>query len=137
MYLLDTNIWLERLLDQARTAEVEQFLNQISAEQIFITDFTLHSIALALTRRKLLVALTAFIQDLFIDGTVNLLILPPSQLIHLPEIMQQQKLDYDDAYQYYLAQQNQLILISFDTDFDHTTIGRKTPIEILETLSTT
>ncbi len=44
MYLLDTNIWLERLLNQARTAEVEQFLNQISAEQIFITDFTLHSI---------------------------------------------------------------------------------------------
>jgi predicted nucleic acid-binding protein len=90
MYLLDTNIWLERLLDQARTAEVEQFLNQICAEQIFITDFTLHSIALALTRRKLFVAFTAFIQDLFIDGTVNLLTLPPSQLIHLPEIIRHQ-----------------------------------------------
>ena len=68
MYLLDTNIWLERLLEQTRSAEVEQFLNQILSEKIFITDFTLHSIALILMRRELSDVFTIFVQDLFIDG---------------------------------------------------------------------
>ena len=134
MYLLDTNIWLERLLEQTRSAEVEQFLNQISSEKIFITDFTLHSIALILMRRELFDVFTIFVQDLFIDSAVNLLSLPPQKLIDIPAIMQQEKLDYDDAYQYYSAQRHQLLLISFDTDFDRTTMGRKTPIEILAAL---
>ena len=134
MYLLDTNIWLERLLEQTRSAEVEQFLNQISSEKIFITDFTLHSIALILMRRELFDVFTIFVQDLFIDSAVNLLSLPPQKLIDIPAIMQQEKLDYDDAYQYYSAPRHQLLLISFDTDFDRTTMGRKTPIEILAAL---
>jgi uncharacterized protein len=98
-----------------------------------MSDFTLHSIALALTRRKLFETFIAFVQDLFIDGNISLLSLSPQDLANIPEIMQQQKLDYDDAYQYSLAQQQKLLLISFDTDFDHTTLGRKTPIEILQT----
>ena len=60
------------ILDQTRTAEVEQFLNQISSEQMFLTDFTLHSIALILMRRKLFDVFNTFVQDLFIDGAVNL-----------------------------------------------------------------
>ena len=31
IYLVDTNIWLERLLDQARSAEVSRFLEQTDA----------------------------------------------------------------------------------------------------------
>lgn len=51
MYLLDSNIWLERLLDQQQSEVVGQLLNQLSSEETFISDFTLHSIALALTSR--------------------------------------------------------------------------------------
>lgn len=32
MYLVDTNVWLERLLDQARSDEVGQFLDAIASE---------------------------------------------------------------------------------------------------------
>jgi hypothetical protein len=49
MYLLDTNIWLERLLGQARTGEVGQFLDEISADQLFITDFSFQSIGVILS----------------------------------------------------------------------------------------
>ncbi len=34
MYLVDTNIWLERLLDQERSAEVGQFLSRIPADRL-------------------------------------------------------------------------------------------------------
>ena len=50
MYLVDTNIWLERLLDQERSAEVGQFLAQTSTNQLLMTDFTLHSIEVILDR---------------------------------------------------------------------------------------
>ena len=44
MYLVDTNIWLERLLEQERSEEVAKFLNFIPTEKLFITDFSFHSI---------------------------------------------------------------------------------------------
>lgn len=43
-------------------------------------------------------------------------------------------LDFDDAYQYTAAEKYDLQIISFDTDFDRTERGRKTPQQILETL---
>ena len=67
MYLVDTNIWLERLLDQARSGEVGHFLNHIPSERLFITD-----------------------------------------------------------------EKYNLALVSFDSDFDHTERGRKTPAEVLQ-----
>lgn len=36
-------------------------------------------------------------------------------------------LDFDDAYQYVAAEKYGLTIISFDTDFDRTEKGRKTP----------
>ena len=50
MYLIDTNVWLERLLDQERSEEVGAFLNATPSNQLFITDFAFHSIALILIR---------------------------------------------------------------------------------------
>jgi predicted nucleic acid-binding protein len=64
MYLVDTNIWLERLLGQAKSNEVGLFLGQIP---------------------------------------------------------------------YAAAEQNNLIIVSFDSDLNKTPKGRKTPAEILKT----
>ena len=52
MYLLDTNIWLERLLEQEHSDDVGRLLDQISSDQLFITDFSFHSICLVLTKLK-------------------------------------------------------------------------------------
>jgi hypothetical protein len=40
-------------------------------------------------------------------------------------------LDFDDAYQYAVAQRYRLTIISFDADFDRTERGRRTPQEVL------
>ena len=52
MYLVDTNIWLERLLEQDRSGEVRQFLDRIPTDQLLITDFSFHSIGIIFHRLK-------------------------------------------------------------------------------------
>jgi predicted nucleic acid-binding protein len=39
-------------------------------------------------------------------------------------------LDFDDAYQYLAAVKYNLTLVSFDSDFDRTERGRRTPAEV-------
>ena len=46
-------------------------------------------------------------------------------------LCQQYQIDFDDAYQYVAAEKHDLIIVSFDKDFDRTTRGRKTPAEII------
>ena len=41
-------------------------------------------------------------------------------------------LDFDDAYQYVVAEKYNLTIISFDSDFDRTELKRKTPREVIE-----
>ena len=43
MYLIDTNVFLEALLEQEKTLIVKSFLQSIEVEQMFMTDLTLHS----------------------------------------------------------------------------------------------
>ena len=50
--LVDTNVFLELLLEQARSAEARQVLEQIEANEFFVSDYALHSIGLLLFRRK-------------------------------------------------------------------------------------
>ena len=131
MYLVDTNVWLERLLEQARAEEVAQFLDRIPSERLFITDFAFHSIGVILTRLHRAEALLRFVQDTFIDGAVTLIHLRPEDTQRMLDVIEQFKLDFDDAYQYVAAEKYNLTLVSFDGDFDCTERGKKTPAEIL------
>jgi predicted nucleic acid-binding protein len=123
MYLVDTNVWLERLLEQARAEEVAQFLDRIPSERLFITDFAFHSLGVILTRLHRAEALLRFVQDTFIDGAVLLIHLGPEDTQRLVGVVEQFKLDFDDAYQYVAAEKYNLTLVSFDGDFDRTEQG--------------
>ena len=131
MYLIDTNIWLERLLNQEKADEVAQFLTQISTEHLMITDFTFHSIGVILSRYNEPEILQRFTQDVLIDGAVTLVSLEPTDMRRLVETMTQFQLDFDDAYQYVAAEKYDAELISFDEDFNRTERGRKTPLQVL------
>jgi predicted nucleic acid-binding protein len=131
MYLVDTNVWLERLLNQDKSDQVGRFLDQMSPHDIFITDFAFHSICVILTRLAGSEALLDFVQDVFVDGAVNVVSIKPSETRTLIETIDKYKLNFDDAYQYVAAEQNGLTIISFDSDFDRTDKGKKTPADIL------
>ena len=130
MYLVDTNVWLERLLDQARSAEVGQFLDTIPSDELIITDFALHSIGVILDKLGQIDTLRQFIDDLFVNGNVILVSLSPSAIKYLSAQIEQLNLDFDDGYQYKAAEQSKAIIVSFDRDFDHTERGRQSPAEV-------
>jgi len=132
VYLVDTNVWLERLLDQARSDEVKHFLDHILSEYLFVTDFTFHSIGVVMSRLNRTDALLRFVQDAFVDGAVVLIHLEPEDMKHLVRVVKQFNLDFDDAYQYVAAEKHNLAIVSFDSNFDRTERGRKNPAEVLK-----
>jgi predicted nucleic acid-binding protein len=95
-----------------------------------ITDFSFHSIGVLLTRRNQSEILLPFVQDVFIDGAVRLVHLEPQDTPNIVAAINQYNLDFDDAYQYVAAQRHNLIIVSFDNDFNRTPEGRRTPAEI-------
>lgn len=131
MYLLDTNIWLERLLDQEKSGIVGKLLDKITTDYLYITDFAFHSICVIMDRLNSLNALDKFVNDLFINGNVTITSLRPTVVKNICKTIDKYNLDFDDAYQYVAAEKYDLQIISFDSDFDNTKIGRKTPGEIL------
>ena len=130
VYLVDTNVWLERLLEQEKAQEVGQFLDRIPSDQLSITDFSFHSIGVILNRLNRLEALLRFVQDAFIDGAVRVIHLDPEDTQRLVRVIEQFTLDFDDAYQYVAAEKYNSTLVSFDRDFDRTERGRKSPVQI-------
>jgi predicted nucleic acid-binding protein len=130
MYLLDTNIFLEALLEQDRTDEVKKLFSTKPLDDFYITDFSLHSIGIILFRLKQPDLYNSFVKDLVLDG-LGILTLRNSELLQLSEIADKFQLDFDDAYQYVSAKKYDLQLISFDQDFDKTDIQRREPIDVL------
>ena len=130
MYLVDTNIFLEALLRQERTAEVQSFFQSVDLDTIFITDFSVYSIGIALFRLRNFTLFARFVEDMIVDG-IRVLSLTLEDLKTLNQPVQKFNLDFDDAYQYAVAEKYNLQLISFDQDFDSTERGRKPPTEVL------
>lgn len=131
MYLIDTNVILELLLDQEKAGEAEAFLGRFPLSDYYLTEFTLYSIGIVLLRRRMGNELVQFVRDFMGDGGVNLVRLEVSDIISLVQASQEYDLDFDDAYQYVVSGKYHLDLVSFDHDFDRTARGRKTPQEIL------
>ena len=130
MYLVDSNIWLERLLGQEKSEIVGNFLDHVSSDQLFITDFSLHLIGVILSKLKKKGIFLQFIDDLFINGSVSVERLDVEDMPELFAAIEEFNLDFDDAYQYIAALKNNLSIISFDKDFDRTQLRRKTPEDI-------
>jgi predicted nucleic acid-binding protein len=133
--LLDTNIWLERLLDQERAAEVADLLARVPTDQLYLTDFSLHSIGVILCRLKQSHVFMQFVQDLLVDGAVHLITILPFELVDLADAIEKFGLDFDDAYQYIAAKHHDLTLVSLDKDFNRTDLEWRTPGEFVQALS--
>jgi hypothetical protein len=130
MFLLDTNIWLELLLDQDKAGEVRRLLEAEEARQFALTDFSLYSLGVVLTRLKKDEVFLDFLSDTLEDSGVRLIRLDTAGLKEVPSVRRKFGLDFDDAYQYLAADKHNLTLVSFDSDFDRTERGRKTPAEV-------
>ena len=125
---------MERLLNQSKAAEVKQLLDMVDSTELAISDFSLHSICVILGRSQKLDLLDQFAVDLFVHGRVALLVHSGADIQSVTSAMKTQHLDFDDAYQYVLANRHGLTFISFDADFDRTDLPRLTPTQALAAL---
>ena len=82
-------------------------------------------------RKRQLKALQEFLADVVDAGRVQVAAVPVPDLRIVLDHAVRFNLDFDDAYQFTVADRLGLTLVSFDCDFDRTSAGRKTPGEIL------
>jgi len=87
-----------------------------------MTEFTVYSIGLILTRLKKDAIFMDFLSDT-IESGVGRIRLDPSDFRRMLVIQQQFQLDFDDAYQYVAAEKFNLTIVSYDIDFDKTELG--------------
>jgi predicted nucleic acid-binding protein len=114
MYLLDTNIFLEILLGQQKQEVCKKFIIK-NQGKCFISDFTLYSIGIALFRKNLFEEYEIFFNE--VASTLFLRSLSLSRQTQLAKTAKKLKFDYDDAYQYEVAKQFELIVVTMDNDF--------------------
>lgn len=130
MYLIDTNIFLELLLEQERASSVEAFFKKIDIGAMSLSELSLYSIGIILFNLKKLTLFSFFVDDIVNNG-INLVNYPHKKLNNIKTISEKSSLDFDDAYQYAIAKEYNLTIVSFDKDFDKTDLKRKEPSEIV------
>ncbi|HEW98919.1 MAG: VapC toxin family PIN domain ribonuclease [Candidatus Parabeggiatoa sp. nov. 3] len=112
--LIDTNVFLEILLEQEQRALCKQFITD-NLDEICISDFSLHSIAVVTFRKNKANLFTQFTQDMLFH--LDVLTLPKSDYAKMNTVAQSLNLDFDDAYQYSIAKCYDLKLVTLDKDF--------------------
>jgi predicted nucleic acid-binding protein len=130
-YLVDTNVWLELLLGQEKLDECKEFFQNVDTNLIAISEFSFYSIGIILCRLNKDELFEDFLDDIE-NSLISKIKLENKDVKYLLQIRKKYNLDFDDAYQYVVAEKYNLTIISFDSDFDRTELGRKTPREILE-----
>ncbi|WP_333654101.1 PIN domain-containing protein [Methanothrix soehngenii] len=110
MYLLDTNILLELLLNQKKADEVERLLLETPPEMLSVSEFTIDSIGVILIRRIMHDIFLKAVEDMLLVGGIRLMRIGPEDMQRVVLASRRFKLDYDDAYQYALAEKYNLIL---------------------------
>jgi len=129
--LIDTNIFLEVILDQEKAGDAKSLLTRNEEHDFFITDFSLHSIGLLLFGRKQHDAFRQFLIDMIQKAGMRIINLSTGDMELLIKSAERFSLDFDDAYQYAISEKYDLTMVSFDSDFDRTRRGRKRPVDFL------
>ena len=114
MQLFDTNIFLEILLSQVKSAECKRLLNE-RIGSISITDFTLHSIGVILFRRNIEKTFSCFAEDVL--PKIEIVSLSQESYTKLAIYKDDYGLDFDDAYQSAVAEERDYSIVTMDKDF--------------------
>ena len=114
-YLVDSNIFLEILLEQSNHVKCKSFLKE-NEENIFLSDFSLHSIGVFLFREKREELFKKFLNDSL--PNLSLLSLSENLYERVLSIHENYSLDFDDSFQTALAEEYNLPISTQDRDFN-------------------
>ena len=130
MYLLDTNIFLEYILRRSRVEEVRDFFRRANLSTLHISDFSLHTIGVIYLREHKSCEFLTFVHEDIIASGIRVISLTTDNFSKITEAANRFHLDFDDAYQYAVAERYGLSIVSFDKDFDRTEKGRLEPQDL-------
>ena len=78
--LIDTNIFLEVLLEQARATDARELLAKTDQHNFLISDFSLHSIGVILLRRNKPDAFRSFVSDMVTNAGTAIALLDADEM---------------------------------------------------------
>ncbi len=119
MYLIDTNIFLELLLNQDKKEIARNILIRLENREFdaVISGFSLHSIEFILSIKKKNRELKEFLLALLDFPNIFIYYTTLEEDLEIIDIMEKNHLDFDDANQYYIARKFNAGIMTFDNDF--------------------
>ncbi|MBS3088414.1 type II toxin-antitoxin system VapC family toxin [Candidatus Pacearchaeota archaeon] len=131
MYLIDTNIFLEVLLNQERADECESFLKSIdkSKDSFYVSSFTLHSIEVIMARNNKTEALESFLSFITRSKIIRVDTVTSDESTAVKD-MKEFQIDFDDSIQLAVCKKYSLSIVSFDKHFDKTQVKRLEPGQV-------
>ncbi len=130
MLLIDTNIFLEIMLAQAKREACSEFLDTVKKgkNKAAVTDFTIYSIMIILDGRGKLRELDRFLRSLSAYRGLTLYATSLEDKVDAVELAASGEFDVDDAVQYASARSLRAkAIVSLDRDFDNHEIPRMDP----------
>jgi predicted nucleic acid-binding protein len=131
MFLIDTNCWMAIARGRGQAGDVTRFLTEVPAADLHTSIYTVHSLGLLFQRHKMHGQYAPFLELLGIGSRVGVVEVPLRQLGRIDAACTRHRLDFDDAYQYVVAELHDLKIVSLDADFDRTPRGRLEPLAAL------
>lgn len=133
MYLIDTNIFLEVLIEQENSDNCKKLLESIAEgeTEAAVSEFTVHGIEGMLTDN--LEALDKFLTNVTSLINLNVAQTDTNEERQIVELAKSKNLDFDDALQYAVAKRENIsTIVSYDTDFDKTDLERVKPEKVIK-----
>src|SRR3989344_6413244 len=114
MYLVDTNVFLEVLLDQKRANECEEIIQKFNRGILtaYVSSFTIHSIEVILEKNNRLEVLKYFLKDLLESKGLKRFDTTTAEEIGVLDIAKRLNLDFDDAINYFICKSLKLGIVS-------------------------
>lgn len=133
MILIDTNIFIELLLDQEKSSQCQKFLAKASRGEIkcVVTSFTVHAVEGLLTQKSK--KIENFLKNIEKSTGIQVIQTEIGREREISKIAQESELDFDDSLQLSTARRTGAEkIVSFDSDFDNKDVERVTPSQVIE-----
>ena len=113
-HLIDTNVFLEILLNDSKSAICSSFISNHRGE-LYLSDFSINSIGVVTNRLGKITQFEIFLRDIL--PHVHIARLAEFSYADLVIVIKASGLDFDDAYQLIAAKEYDLTLVTLDKDF--------------------
>ena len=129
--VVDTNVFLETMLNQERVDECEAFLMKIAVGElsVVVSRFSIHAIEAIIGKGEMI---GRFLRDVNSSNGLRMYDTDTEDEIAVTLFLETSKLDFDGALQYFVAKKlGAESIISFDRGIDNLDIKRLEPIQVI------